>query len=168
MGKMNERLEAFRRRLHEQKKSSPKWHQQIGSPTAWLALIFSTTTFFNTFFYYSDEMSVVVTPRFLVNLLEKDKIMVEPPTSITFINSGSRPIAVLGVSMMIVQPTEKTARPDCRGNGNHWLSHLVFDQTVVKPYEMTTLSMKFYEAKSTSEVRYIPPSSSNLIPDQEK
>ena len=101
---MNDKLEAFRKRLRDPEKKKASWQFWIGSPTAWLALFISSTTAFFTLFYHSDELRVAVSGGIAARLeLFADEktgtpyrgVTVSTPRRFTFINSGSRPIAVL-------------------------------------------------------------------------
>ncbi|MCK1475058.1 hypothetical protein IVB27_09655 [Bradyrhizobium sp. 197] len=158
---MNERLEAFRKRLRELNRSKVKWHQQIGSPTAWLALIFSTTTFFNTFFYHSDELSVsFLRPSVSVGKvyftddggsveedigLRRPRIYVVAPQGVTFINSGSRPVVVRGVWVKLAQPLKTGEKASCTDNQNSTQTdghYYVFEPTVIKPYDLQYKPLK--------------------------
>ncbi|MBT1512740.1 hypothetical protein KIP88_19760 [Bradyrhizobium sp. SRL28] len=146
---MNDKLEAFRKRLRGPEKEKAKRLSWIGSPTAWLALVISSTTAFFNLFYYSDELSVAVSPGGPIRL-DGRSLTVNPPRSLTFINSGTRPVAVLEVEVSYVQPTRQTLKPDCsRGH----FSHLGLDveATVVKPQEIVVTSSKFHDGRSSVE-----------------
>jgi hypothetical protein len=147
---MNERLEAFRKRLRGPDKEKGNWQFWIGSPTAWLALLLSSTTAFYTFLYHSDELSVVIDSPSIV--LDNDgKLAVHSPSSVTFINSGSRPVAVTGIQLILVQPIENFPDPQCRGSGSYSNLSLEFEQTVVKPYDAVAKPLGFYNKKPLEE-----------------
>lgn len=139
---MNERLQEFRNRLRGPAKAVTNWQFWIGSPTAWLALFISSATAFYSLVYHSDAISVVTTPISMT--VDKDHIYVPYPKTITFINSGSRPIAILDIWLTVKQ-AKSNKDLDCRGSLD-WLV-LAFDQLVLKPYDITAREMRFRGSK---------------------
>src|SRR5437764_4060783 len=111
MASMNDRLEAFRKRLRGPDREKTSWQFWIGSPTAWLAFFISSTTAFYTLLYHSDELRVALIPGDVQAY--SGKVSVEPPETFTFINSGSRPIAVLAAEMSVNQPDKGVPHLDC-------------------------------------------------------
>ena len=118
--------------LERPKSTKVDWKFLIGSPTAWLALFISIATAFYSLVYHSDELGVIV-PTPIVWL--EDNIAVAAPRQVTFINSGSRPIALLNVRLTLVQPRQKVERADC-ARGQMDVDILKADQVVFKPYEI--------------------------------
>src|SRR5262245_47683027 len=104
-------IETFRSRLKQPKKATTNWQQWIGSPTAWLALILSASSFFYTFLYYSDDLSVVM-DRPVIQPAFQDVLRISAPRNMTFINSGSRPIVITGAQLILVHGWRHFA--DCR------------------------------------------------------
>jgi hypothetical protein len=154
------RIEAFRKRLQGPPREKINWPYWIGSPTAWLALLVSSATAFYALIYRSDELSVVTSPSSIF-LAKNGDIQVKAPSSITFINTGSRPIAVLQIQMMFVQPTEKVAEPDCHGRGAFMYFSIAFEQTVIKPYDSVAKAIRFSETESSAEPKKVPLSDEN-------
>lgn len=154
------RIEAFRKRLYGAEEQRVNWQFWIGSPTAWIALILSAVTAFYTFLYHSDELSVVVGRPSIFLTMDGD-IEVRAPSSITFINSGSRPVAVTGIQMMLVQPTEKVAEPKCRNSGAYQYFSVTFEQTVIKPYDTVAKAIKFDETQSSLDTKRVVMSEAN-------
>lgn len=158
---MNERLEAFRKRLRGAEKEKTDWMHLIGSPTAaWIALFLSSSTAFYSFLYHSDVLSVVPMHS-SIHLTADNKVHVNSPSVVTLINSGSRPIAVLGVEIFYGQPTSKSANPSCSGPGRFYRFQLTFEQIVVKPYDTVLKQLKFDHADSSEKVHLIPLSDAN-------
>jgi hypothetical protein len=147
---MSGKLEAFRKRLRGPEKEQSKftWQYWIGSPTAWLALFISSITAFDSLIYHSDELGVVVPPIF--PRLVADQISFDAPDAITFINSGSRPIAVLGVQMVFVQPRQRMKHADCFHGEVYFSKPAV--QLVVRPYDTTTTNLKFRDADPSGRI----------------
>ena len=134
-------IEAFRDRLKKPKKEkSINWQQWIGSPTAWLALLLSASSFFYTFLYHSDELSVVMDNPTITPAGEE--FVITPPPSMTFINSGSRPVAITSAIAILVQNHPHTVECEERRELTTEIP-LVFEQTVVKPYDAVARVMKF-------------------------
>jgi hypothetical protein len=75
------------------------------------------------------------------------------PGKITLINSGSRPIAVLSIEMLSVQPSDKLYRTTC-WNGQSERVALTFDQIVVRPYDVAALELRFAGSKSVDDRKY--------------
>ncbi len=75
---MNEKLEAFRRRLREPEKKKTDWASWIGSPTAQFAAVLSLFNLFYSHAYYSDELIVGLSPS-RVGSDYADSIEVELP-----------------------------------------------------------------------------------------
>lgn len=142
---MHENLEIFRKRLRESEKEKINWQFWIGSPTAWLALIVSASTAFYTFLYHSDELSVAMPPPSLEWNGDRE-ISVQAPSHITFINTGSRPIAVVGIDLQLVQASSSTDKPRCRYAVSLW--NLDFEQTIVRPYDAVTKALKLPRKQS--------------------
>ncbi len=142
---MNDRLEAFRKRLRGPDREKTNWQFWIGSPTAWLALFLSSTTAFYTFLYHSDELRVAIIPGDVQ--LVPGKVRVEPPERFTFINSGSRPIAVLAADISVNQPDKGVPYPDCISGVGAPL-FLKLEETVVKPYDAVVKSTKLEPGES--------------------
>jgi hypothetical protein len=136
---MNEKLEAFRKRLRGPEKEKTNWPAWIGSPTAWLALFISSTTAFYSLLYHSDELSVVVRPG-LIEFKDKEIGLYDPGDAI-IINSGNRPIAVLGVNMTTIQASSSGEKIDCF-HGSKEFFVLPFERIVVKPYDTVVASLK--------------------------
>jgi hypothetical protein len=139
---MNDRLEEFRRRMRGPEKVKTNWQFWIGSPTAWLALVISSATAFYTFIYYSDELSVVLPLQF--SAYDDKQVIVSLPETLTFINTGTRSIVILGVDWRLEYPSAEF--PDvreCRRSSvqPQW-NHIQFDQTVVKPSETVIKAIK--------------------------
>jgi hypothetical protein len=149
---MNDTLEAFRKRLRGPKKQKANWQFWIGSPTAWLALVLSFANAFYSLIYHSDELRVIPSRiQFVVRTTEigiRD-IGIPRPDKITFINSGSRPIAILGLTMELIQPPSGVddTKLHCRSgfgvDAMDAMRTLTFDQLVVKQYEVVTREVKF-------------------------
>ena len=119
VGTMNEKLEAFRKRLHGSERE------------------------------HSDELSVVLDEPSVHLSRSQDKVEVASPRSITFINSGSRPIAVTGVVLNVMQPHEYELKPTCKHNYSQNIP-FAFEQTVVKPYDMASRPLKFADKETFS------------------
>jgi hypothetical protein len=152
----------FRRRRPEKDEST--WPPWIGSPTAWLALCLSSATAFYSFFYHSDELSVVATTynspvSSSVNLNPSLEISAEAPTTFTLVNSGSRPVALLSAQMVYVQPSRKTAQPNCQ-KGYIRTENLRLEETIVKPYDTVVKSTSFLKPTSQN-TRSFPLSAAN-------
>ncbi|SFV16046.1 hypothetical protein SAMN05192541_124125 [Bradyrhizobium arachidis] len=145
---MNERLEAFRKRLNEPKKrrSDKNWQQWIGSPTAWAGLILSSVTAFYTFLYHSDELSVVIDSPFIKP--DGENFKVRPPPGLTFINSGSRPVVVTSMKMLLIQ-RHYASDPECDDWEVRTEIPFAFEQTVVKPYDALSKTLKFENEEAT-------------------
>jgi hypothetical protein len=118
--------------LERPAKQKINWQFWIGSPIALVALIVSVTTGYFTLFYQSDELGVAVSAG-PIRFVSKPVFFV--PQSMTFINSGTRPLTLLSVSQLIVQPTDQVPEPDCQHGYAQRLA-LSFELTVVKPNEM--------------------------------
>jgi hypothetical protein len=146
---MNEKLEAFRKRLHGPEKEKPNWQFWVGSPIAWLALLVSSTTAFFTFFYHSDELRVTVSGG-TFRLVDKPEF--HAPISMTFINTGTRPIAVLGVEQLVVQPTKQFPNPDCE-HGYVQRQSLIFEHTVVKASDTVAKTPTRFKPPVPEDVR---------------
>ncbi|UQD69344.1 hypothetical protein JEY40_25365 [Bradyrhizobium japonicum] len=137
---MNDRLEAFRSRLRGSEKKSSNWQFWIGSPTAWLALIISSTTAFFNFVYYTDELSVIGSPA---AIFEKEGMFrVAAPNRFLFINSGSRPISVIGADIHLVQPPNKNEENfSCIGGGHYQSVDLAMEPTIVKAHDASIVQL---------------------------
>jgi hypothetical protein len=146
---MNDKLEAFRKRLRVPEREKRNWQSWVGSPTAWLALILSASSFFYTFLYHSDELSVVIDEP-VIQLNRQNKIEITSPRGVTFINSGSRPVAVTGVRLNIMQRYESFPNPRCKDSYSKNI-HFVFEQTVIKPYDAISKPVKFANEERYSE-----------------
>jgi hypothetical protein len=143
---MSDKFQAFRKRLRVPKKEKSNWSSWIGSPTAWLALVISSTTAFFSLFYHSDELSVVANTG-NVWLTAPDKVSPSAPNTFTFVNSGSRPIALLSAILGYAQPTREIARPECCTEcwrGQIVNQRLRLEQTVVKPYDTMVRSIRHF------------------------
>jgi hypothetical protein len=150
---MNAKLEEFRNRLRGPEEAKTIWQKfRIGSPTAWLALCLSSVTAFSSFIYYSDQLSVVVVPGVIFISRESDRMLrASVPGGITFINSGSRPIAVLKTTLVIAQPTDNDANLNCY-HTERTVIELPMGPTIVKPYDVLLLK----EVKFPSNVDGLP------------
>src|SRR3954462_728870 len=120
---MTDKPEPFRKRPHGPEKEKISWQFWVGSPIAWLALIISSATAFSSLFYHSDQLSVMI-PAWGV-WLKDQQIQIQQPEPGTLINTGTRPIAIFGVSLIVVPPSEK----DCTYGGKTF--GLEFETTVV-------------------------------------
>jgi len=129
---MNDRLEALRKRLRRPERKTINWQFWIGSPTAWLALVVSSATAFYTFFYYSDQLSLVMKPWLV--LVSSTKLQIEGPQPLIFVNSGTRPIALLSVGIDVT-----LKQLGCYG---HHIP-LEFDEFVLKPFDTTVKVVSF-------------------------
>ena len=145
---MNEKLEAFRKRLRGPTKVKTDWRFWIGSPIAWLAFVISLTSAFYSLIYHSDELGIVVPPLF--PRVVADQISFGAPHFFTFINSGSRPIAVLSVHMVFVQPQQGMNRADCSHGEVYFFKPFV--QLVVRPYETVTYRLTFSDADGSGRI----------------
>jgi hypothetical protein len=136
-------LERFRRRLSEGPKKTD-WTRWIGSPTAWIALTLSLATTFYSYIYYSDDLSVVVELPDVVSAADNKSFTIELPAGVTFINSGSRPIAITGMGFFALQPFESNKRElKCRQNGEWRHFGISVDPVVVRPYDLVTRAIAF-------------------------
>lgn len=131
--------------LERPKRQKINWPFWIGSPTAWLALVISSTTAFAALVYHSDELSVVTSP--ILMSIENGQLKIPVPKTITFINSGSRPIAILSIVMVLRQQGPEKAELDCWSGSNIEFLHVAFDQLVVKPYDITARELRFENMK---------------------
>jgi hypothetical protein len=134
--------------LERPEKETTDWKFWIGSPTAWLALIVSSATAFFALIYHSDELGVVVPPIF--PRVVADQISFDAPDVMTFINSGSRPIAVLVVQMVFVQPRQGMKRADCFHGEVYFSKPSV--QLVLKPYDAATYKLRFRDADLSGKI----------------
>jgi hypothetical protein len=165
---MNETLEAFRKRLRGPEKEKTNWPFWIGSPTAWLALVISSTTAFFSFIYYSDQLSVVA----VIDYVETPaRLHVTVPTDVTFINSGSRPIAVTLINLRIVQRPDPLG-PRCqRGEDSELEDSLFlikFKPTVIKPYDAVVEDISLANGKESIDIplkRPVPDPDPNSLVD---
>jgi hypothetical protein len=136
-------IEAFRARLKQPEKNKKiNWQQWVGSPTAWLALMLSASSFFYTFLYHSDELSVVMGDPTIKP--DKDAFKIIAPRSMTFINSGSRPVTVISARLILVQGHPHSV--ECGDSVRRDITTefpLIFEQTVVKPFDAVSRSMSF-------------------------
>jgi hypothetical protein len=169
-------IEEFRRMLKgpEKKKFGTNWHQWIGSPTAWLALMLSVSTAFYTFLYHSDELSVVIdTPDISVGEVwdtedgrqevsssfpvgdKRPPIVVTSPRGVAFINSGTRPIAVTSVWFALVRPD--ASGPALCKKERAVEQNFDFEQIVIKPYDVAYRKLKL----SSGTLRTYPASGTN-------
>jgi hypothetical protein len=139
---MNDKLEAFRKRLRGPEKEKVTWRSWVGSPTAWLALLISSATAFSSIVYHSDELGVQVPPLSAFETESRDQIHVVLPPSITFVNSGSRPIAVLRVSVRFIQPRQMAEHVDCL-HGQMDVAGLPLHMLVVKPYDILVHALRY-------------------------
>lgn len=147
---MNDKLESLRKRLRGSEKEKANWPSWIGSPTAWLALIISSITAFYNFLYYSDQLSVVVQP--LLARFDDKGVDITTPEPLVFINSGTRPIAVLYVDMHVMQPApNRSDEPNCLQEGIATIS-LEFERVVVKPYDTVVKEVHFFENQETISI----------------
>ena len=141
---VSRQIEELRRRLRGGKKVKSDWKPLVGSSTAWLALFVSAATAFYNFAYYSDELSVIIDIPTVELDRQKKRLNVDSPESIAFINSGTRPIAVTRVEMIIVQANSDRT-PGCKfglpGMSSFFDSR--FEQMVIKPYDIVWKSIKF-------------------------
>jgi hypothetical protein len=166
---MNEKLEAFRKRLRGPKKEKSKltWQYWIGSPAAWLALATSSATAFYTVAYHSDELSVVASLP-TIEKWSSEELAIYSFRDFTFINSGSRPIEVVAFTTMLVQPRAAKERADC-SHGQIDVVRADAVQLVVKPYDITRYgsSMRLNDFISMNEnersafERHFPKSDAN-------
>lgn len=145
---MNERLEAFRNRLRGPERKEINWQFWVGSPTAWLALFLSSTTAFYTFLYHSDQLSVVVDSPTIRP--DGNTFRISPPAGMTLINSGSRPVVVTGAQLLLVQGHPHNVECDDDRDRRTEIP-LVFEQTVVRPYDATSKTLKFSKEEETFE-----------------
>jgi hypothetical protein len=142
---VSRQIEELRRRLRGGKKVKSDWKPLVGSSTAWLALFVSVATAFYNFAYYSDELSVVIDAPIVRLDRQKKRLDVESPESIAFINSGTRPIAVTRVEMIVVQ-ANSDRMPGCKLFESPSMSSFFdsrFEQVVIKPYDIVWKSIKF-------------------------
>ena len=161
---MNDRLEAFRKRLRGPEKTKSNWQFWIGSPTAWLALFLSATTGFYTFLYNSDELSVVIAGGGVAASDDEKDYGVRAPRSVTLINTGSRPIAVLRIQMIVAERLQGAAPATCEAHWKEQVYDLDFEHTVIKPYDVVVKAMKFEGANSPLELRDFPTPKKGVIP----
>lgn len=93
-------------------------------------------------FYYSDRLSVAVTPHNFVEGLHEGRISYRGPIRLTFINSGTRPVGVLHSWVGFVEPSpdDRPVMDDCSGTAPIH-AQVDFAPLVVKPYEMATTEM---------------------------
>lgn len=155
LGTMNEKLEAFRKRLNLSKTAQPKTAMMLKD---WLSIFFSLsafmisilTTYINVI-SKTDEVRVLVERLPEVDLSKKRvfddnlgadaQFIVKPEAKLTFINSGNRKAIVTGVSVQLDQPTEGTPRPlNCdktMGNGDP----LALDAFVIEPSDIVPVTL---------------------------
>jgi hypothetical protein len=158
---MNEKLEAFRTRLRGREKEKFKftWQFLIGSPVAWLAFLISSATAFSSIVYHSDKLSVQVAEPAAYEDESGDQVYVVLPPGITFINSGTRPIAVVRASIYFVQPRQKAEHVDCL-HGQVDVAWLPLEMLVVKPYDILVYALQ-YDGKKWPRELYLARSELN-------
>jgi hypothetical protein len=141
---MDVKLSRFRKPLQRQhtENRTQDWRSWIGSPTAWLALLISSATAFSSIVYHSDELGVQVVLPEAFKSESKDQIHVGLPPDITFVNSGSRPIAVLKGSIRFIQPRQKAEHIDCL-HGQMEVARLPLHMLVVKPYDILAYELNY-------------------------
>jgi hypothetical protein len=118
---MNDKLEA-----HGPEKEKRNWSSWAGSPIAWLGLIISLTTAFFSLVYHSDQLSVLIEGG-SGKFSEEDGVSISHLQPVTFINSGTRPIAILDVAMTVGQPSSD----GCKNFAAY--TRLEFESIVLKP-----------------------------------
>jgi hypothetical protein len=139
------KLSRFRKPLQRRVKEKTNWQFLGGSLIAWIGLAVSLTTAFYSLIYYSDQLTVVVHPTFWQHV--EGLVGVQVPRKITYVNSGSRPVAVLNVHMVAAQQAVQTEPVDC-SHGQFELIEVVSDQNVViKPYDTTTRDLAPVDAE---------------------
>jgi hypothetical protein len=155
---MNEKLEAFRKRLREPEKKKRDWASWIGSPTAQLAAVLSLFNLFYSHAYYNDELTVVLSPSRVHS--SGDSIEVELPR-VTLGNSGTRAASVVGMHLRHVQPnSDSKRRLSCDNIERYGYSGdvvkentsdfvpIVFESVILKPGDTIVRSIKFDENSS--------------------
>ncbi|UVC09829.1 hypothetical protein IHQ71_04230 [Rhizobium sp. TH2] len=155
--------QAFRTYLSKRQPSSEKkinWGQWIGSPTAWLALFISASTAFYSMLYVRDEAKIVFDKHY-IKVHNKDWLAINSPRTITFVNSGNRPIAITEVLIDVVQPFGNYPDPQlCSESGDHSVFDMDFEQTAIKPFDIVVKPFRFQKT-SVQEMRAIPMSAVN-------
>jgi hypothetical protein len=102
IGTVNERLDAFRKRLHGPEKEKDRWKFWVGSPVAWLGLVLSVQTAYINFFRVSDDLKVVITNPSIEPRHESDTgASLSVKFTGTFANNGNRPAVVVGSRLKI-------------------------------------------------------------------
>jgi hypothetical protein len=94
----------------------------------------SATALFNLV-YHSDDLRVATSPTLV--RIDDDGITAYPPSSLTFINSGTRPIAVLAMTRILVQWDGSNDDVNCHSRaGAYFIGP--FEHLVVKPNDTVT------------------------------
>jgi hypothetical protein len=120
----------------------PDWHSWIGSPTAWLALFLSVINAFNTFFYYSDNLTVVISKPKVTKDNDNNWVIMNP-ASFLFINNGSRPLAVSGGEVGIKRANVGSADLECSGQPRSAVYHPVkLERKVIKPHDIISVEIE--------------------------
>lgn len=128
------------KRVSEQGKPKPDWRWWVGSPTAIFGALLSI---YNTIspLVYHDELSVVVSTSWDSG---KDNLSVVVPQSITYINSGNRPVAILSArvaSVVVTEGIDGGPQPSDCEIGRFRAADVRSDDVVVKPFETTTVPL---------------------------
>ena len=164
---MNNHLEAFRKRLKEPEKERINWQFWIGSPTAWIALRLSSVTAFYTFVYHSDKLSVVFNDVELRRNYNSDTVELRSPQSAIFVNSGNSSVAVIGITATVIQPLLEGVPPSCLDRAGLVQDYeFEFEQTVVKPYETVSKSLKFANKNSWQDRHLVELTSVNKAKEE--
>jgi hypothetical protein len=109
------------------------WSFWIGSPIAWLALVISGVHALYSLVYTSDVLSAVVAVP--------NPVETSIPNTVTFINSGNRPVVVLSAQLVFMQSHDGSNWPDCI-HGEPQVFEYDFQEVVVKPNETEVRQLK--------------------------
>ncbi|MGY3496382.1 hypothetical protein [Bradyrhizobium sp. USDA 4502] len=160
----NERLEAFRRRLR-----GPEAPQQTREPLKgkdWVAILVSISalaisamTAYFSLLRQSEEMQVFFGDPPLLTRTADKRLQVEGKLDMAFMNTGTRPIIVLGVALLIEDTSKRTAASSSPCGSKFGSLRFEVDTFVVKEKESVTklLTVRF-------DPRW-PPESAQLMPD---
>ncbi|WP_315765487.1 MULTISPECIES: hypothetical protein [unclassified Bradyrhizobium] len=155
--------ETLRERIREPKKRSRSdWSKWIGSPTAWLALVLSSTTaYFNIRKY--DDVTVVFgsLPGVLANPQSPIKIF-GWKRNLVFINTGNRPVAIRGILLRAWFQSPNESAPRCSEVAAKHVLRIRYElePLVVKPGEMTESKLeKSSSIEDEAMMNFKPPDS---------
>src|SRR5215207_917352 len=75
------------------------------------------TTYVNS--WPTNELALIVSKTPRIGFQENNEVRTRGDVELTFINAGNRPIGVVAVEFMLVQPQQLVEFKDCKGEGGY-------------------------------------------------